>query len=415
MAAILLITLGNSVSNAQGLEAYGPTRGIYTVKVAGQAPGGTPVRTYLGIQLLPEPRFQGRVASVTGTNVNFQGVFDHQALQDPDRKTYLQVLEGTGEGFISDVEAFNSNGITCAANLTPWLAPGTLVQLRPHSNLSDIFGVNNTFGLGAASHADLADNVVIFDPASQQERVYYFNSTSNHWEQKGISANANKAVMRYPFGLYIVRRTPGTLRIALSGDAASRSVLLPVSPGSNVFSLPINLSASLNDWISSSGTHPIGKGQNSKTADLLTLYEPITSNQRGPYYFSSKPGFEGWRKVGETGSNEASQALDFLSTLILQRDGPAGYVFAKGSLVPGPQISLPPDPEPGELPLTGVLKYPGQIPPGLTMEVEVSNNLQTWAPLGVLTIPLGNGDFSFDLPPGQKRAFYRLKLAFNEF
>ena len=417
IAVMLVIVLGSSISNAQGPAAYGPPRGHYTVKVSGQAPCGTPVRTYLGIQLLPDIQFQGRVATVAGTTVSFQGVSSHQVFEDLNRKTYLQVLDGTGEGFISDVDEFNFASLTCAANLTPWLAPGTLVQLRAHSNLSDIFGANNSYGLGAASHAGLADNVVIFDPTSQQEHVYYFNSTRVRWEQKGIEANADRAVMRYPFGLYIVRRTPGTLRIALSGDAAFQSVLLPVISGSNVFSLPINLSASLNEWVSSNGAFPIDKGQNATTADLLTLHEPTISNQRGSYYFSSKLGFEGWRKVGETSSNEANQALDFLSTLILQRDGPAGYVFAKGSLISGPQISLPPDPEPGELPLTGELKFPrGFTPrPNLLYQVETTTDFQIWNLLTVPVNQLGNGNLSFNLPPGQKRAFYRLKVTLNDF
>lgn len=421
VVTLCLFAAGASISIAQ--TTYTAPRGIYTVKIPGIAPGGPPVRTYLGIQLLPDTTFVGLVASVSGNSVSFQNLTDYQSLQNADRKSYLQVLEGPGEGFISDVETFNLNNITCADNLSPWISSpgmsgqGTRVFLRPHSNLSDILGVSNSFGLGPATEADLADNVVIFDPTSQQERVYYFNSTRTRWEQKRIVADAAKAIMRYPYGLYIVRRTPGTLRLALSGDVASQSVLLPVSSGANVFSLPVNLSASVSEWISSSGPFSIFKGINTETADLLMFQEPTTANQRGPFYFRSQLGAEGWRKVGINGSNEASQSLDFLSTLILQRDGPPGYLFAKGSIEPGPPISLPPDPEPGEVPLIGELKGPRAMLPDTSFAVEISTDLQTWtifANSNELT-QLPNGRLRFTLPSGQKRAFYRLKVTLRNF
>jgi hypothetical protein len=188
-------------------------------------------------------------------------------------------------------------------------------------------------------------------------------------------------------------------------------VLLPVRPGANVFSLPINLSTSLNESISSEGDHSIRKGPNARQSDLLTFEEPFSGGQRGPFYYLSRPGADGWREVGVNGSSAPLAPLDLLSTLVLHRDGPAGHVLAKGSLEPGNHPPLPPAPEPGEPTLTGELPLPAFLPPGVTVTVETSADLQTWSPHPLDYV--ANGKVLFTLPAGQTRAFYRLNVTLD--
>jgi hypothetical protein len=211
--------------------------------------------------------------------------------------------------------------------------------------------------------------------------------------------------------LYIVRRTSGTLWLVLTGDVGSDSVLLPVRPGSNVFSLPINLSLSLDNLFSPAGAHFLQPGRNAKQADLLTFDEPSSGTKRGPFYFLSRLGFQGWREVGVNGSNDAIEPMDLLSTLVLQRRGTAGYVFAEGSLTPGPGIQVPSTPDPGEPILTGELRPPN-IPPGsdAVYQVQVSTDLQNWVPQMVELTPNGNM-LTFPLQAGYPRGFYRLKVS----
>jgi len=77
-------------------------------------------------------------------------------------------------------------------------------------------------------------------------------------------------------GFYLVRRSPGTLRIALSGNIGSESVLLPVRTGAGVFSLPVNLSGSLITILRTSGDFAVDSGPNANSADILTFEEPTT-------------------------------------------------------------------------------------------------------------------------------------------
>lgn len=409
LSGVLAIGLALALSPAPAATTL--PRGIYTVKIPGKAPGASHARTYLGIQLLPGTRFQGLAGTVSGNSLALGGSFSPVGLQDPELKQYVHVLSGSGLGYVVDIEEFRSNDVLCATDLTPWIAPGTSFLIRPHPRLADVFGEDNRFGLGSGPDADHADNVVTWDPVAQEERVYYFHTTRARWELDGVEADARHAILRFPYGLYIVRRTTGTLRLALSGDVGSESVLLPVRPGANVFSLPLNLSASLDESISSDGNFPIRKGPNARQSDLLTFEEPFSGGQRGPFYYLTRPGADGWREVGVNDSSAPLAPLDLLSTMVLHREGPAGYVLAKGSLVPGNHPPLPPAPEPGEPPLTGELPFPNFLPPDVSVTVETSIDLQSWAPHAV--VPLGNGKVTFPLPAGQTRGFYRLNVTLD--
>ena len=410
----MIALLGSSFANADSV-AYTPPRGIYKVKVAGKPEGADQARTYLGIQLLPDKSFVGLIRTISGNALSLMNVGSHLFLQDPERKLYVHVLDGNGNGFIADIEEIRENDILCAENLSPWMAAQTRVSIRPHSRLADVFGIANRFGLGGGPDADHADNVVIWDPVAQQEVVYYFHSTRARWEKKGVEEDASQAILRFPYGLYIVRRTPGTLWIVLSGDVGSESVLLPVRPGANVFSLPINLSVSLDNLFSSEGSYSLLAGPNANQADLLTFEEPSTGGQRGPFYFLSRPGSQGWREVGVNGSNDAIEPLDLLSTLVLQRRDATGYVFAEGSLTPGPGTQVPPTPEPGEPVLIGEIRLPPNVsfPSGLIYQVQVSTDLQNWVPLPDIVVTENGKLRTFPLPPGYSRSFYRLMVTMN--
>ena len=407
--ALVLVLAATSRMRVEAIELFSSPRGIYTVKVAGKSVGKSQARTYFGIQLLPDIRFSGNASSVSGDTLVLNGGGSHTAYADPERKCYLHVLSGDGRGFIADIEEFRANAIRCSKDLTAWVSPGTQVQIRPHSNLGDLLGADNRFGLASGPHAQTADNVVAWNPSAGAEKVYYFHSTRLRWEEQGIQADASHAIMRFPYGIYIIRRSASSLRVSLSGNVAAQPVLLQVRMGANVFSLPVNLSASLENLISLSGVHSVAKGSNSSQADLLEFVQSSTGSRFGPFYGSSRIGSEGWREVGVNDNAAAIQALDPLSTLILRRSAPDGYVLAEGNLIPGAALAtVPSDPGQGEIPLVGELKIPSNFPGNWIYSVQTSTDLQTWTLAGSITKYADR--VTFPLPPGQNRAFYRIKI-----
>lgn len=361
----------------------------------------------MGIQLHPNRRFVGPATTVSGNTISYG--YPIPSVPDQERTCYLHVLSGPGKGFVSDITAFTETGIVCADDLAPWVTPGILTMIRPHPSLADIFGVTNRFGLGSGPDAASADNVVIWDAATQQERVYYFQSDRNRWEQKDVEADASKTSIRFPHALYIVRRATEPMRIALTGEIGYEPVLLPVKTGANVFSLPVNLSASLNALITSEGPYSILKGRNANRADLLTFEEPATRVQKGPFYYRSRPNDSGWREVGVNGSDQPLQPLDMLSTLTLRRQGVPGYVLAEGSLDPSPNGPPPihPDPIEGELPITMEFPFHVNPHPSLVFTLEKSVDLQTWGPT---SFTIEGQRIVFPLPTGESRAFYRVTV-----
>jgi hypothetical protein len=412
---LICLIAGISISYAvRAQNAYTPPRGVYTVKVPGSTPEAPQVRTYLGIQLMPETRFEGPVGQVSGNVISLQFAPDPTFLNAIAGKKYVHVLNGSGEGFVTDINAASASGITCADDLTSWIQPWsqTRIRIRCHPSLSEVLGPDNRFGLGSGEDAGSADNLVVWDPDLQGERVYFFHSTRLRWEEKDIEADAGGAILRFPYGFYLVRRSAGMLRIALAGEIGSDAVLLPVRTGANVFSLPVNLSASLGEIVRAEGMFPVIPGPNAASADILTLEEPTTGVQRGPFYQLSRDGESGWREVGVDASTASLRPIDFLSTLVIRREGSAGYVFAKGGLEPpaSPAPPMSPDPEPGEVPLFAEIPLRQAFPPGVTMAVETSTDLQTWNTHA--TPELQPGKVTFQLPSGQGRAFYRLRVSF---
>ncbi len=377
--------------------------GAYAIKVPGKGAGESQRRTYFGLQLLPDVNFSGAAMTVSGKQLTV-GIGDHNAAVPAGHRSYVHVISGAGKGFVSDIELTTSSYIRCEKDLTGWVTPGAIVQVRPHPRLGDLFGTDNKFHLTAGLGASAADNVVLWDPENQRERVYYFHSARSRWEEDGIAADANAVPARFPYGLYVIRRSEGTLRIGLSGSVATNPVLLPVKTGANVFSLPVNFSASL-DLISTTGNHKVVSGTNAKESDLLVFEEPTSGVRRGPFYHSSRTGAEGWREAGVNGT--ASSGLDLLSTLVLQRQGEAGYLFVDGNTSSGGGFPvLPADPEPGEFSMA--FSIPARFPNGVQCMVETSQDLVNWVPLAQVSV--ANNKVEFGYPPGQSRAFYRLKM-----
>ena len=414
--AVLLLMVSLSALNTMHANAivYSATRGNYVVKLPGTDDPANPVRTYLGIQLLPDTRFIGDVGSVSGNTLSLENVYDHTNFSTPERESYVHVMTGSGRGFVADITEFRTSEIVCSKELTPWMAPFTKIRIRPHSHISDLLGADNRFGLGAGPDATTADNVVVWDPDAQVERVYYFNSTRMRWEELGIEADASHAIFRFPYGFYIVRRSPGTIRIVLSGEIGGDAILLPVRSGANVFSLPVNLSASLDNLLPSEGDFAVISGPNAKRSDILTFEEPTTGLHRGPFYHLSGPNGSGWREIGVNNSDAPVAPLDLLSTLVLRREGNASHILVEGSLDPPtvPRPPLPPSPEPGEIQLKGHFSVPPPIlNSDVVISIESSIDLETWVQLTPDKIFRDeNGICTFDLPSGQGRAFYRITL-----
>lgn len=389
-------------------EAYTNPRGYYVAKIAGTTAGETQKRTYLGVPLTAVAKAaEGLVSNVNGDAFSLPFLTSPQEMHDPARTAYVHVIDGAGRGFISDIVEFRQNDFKCAANLTSWMVVGTRVRIFYHPNLTDLFGATNQFSLASGTSADLTDNVVTWDAVAQQEKIYYYHSVRQRWEEKNVNADAGLAALKFPYGIYIIRKSSGNLRISLSGEISAAPILLPVRTGENVFSLPINLSSSLANIIPESGAFSPIKGRNANRADLITLEEPYSGLQKGPFYLSSRPNALGWRKVGANTHDETLEPIDFLSTLLIHRRGPAGFVRVEGSLEPGPQLFIPENAAPGETPLFGEIAFPNPIPPKVIAIAEVSTDLQNWS--FSANAEVVNGVFRFPLPSGQGRAFYRIK------
>ncbi len=407
-ALVAALAIGLTLGQGRAQTATTIPIGIYVTKVPGRAAHQPPVRTYLGCALLPPVFNSGTINTVEGPKITLWAPVSEP---EPARESYVHVMSGKGRGLIADIKEFQSGAVICDTDLSTWVAPGDIVRLRHHQRLEEIFGTENRFGLDAGSSAREADTIVIWNNQTQRESVYYFHSTRDRWEEAGLEADAGPTPVRFPNGLYIVRRTPGTLRVFLQGMISSAPVLLPVRTGANVFSLPIHLDGSLANRFRHGEPFFVREGRTPLSADLLTFEEPFTSTQRGPFYFQSHPRNPGWRLVGDNDPATVAQPPDLLSALIVRRFGPPGYIRIEGSEDPPAQQPQPPpsDAEPDEAPLEGEMPFIITSHPDLKTQLQTSLDLAQWSELPFE--PGEDGRITFQLPPGSSRAFYRISVS----
>lgn len=414
---IFLFFLKFEIAKAQGSELVTLPFGAHVINVDGQIDGEQPVRTYLPLQLLPQTILSGTVIDVSNNAVTIEP-FGRQASQPPDRPLYLQVTNGEKKGFLVDIVERQDNTFICSQDLSQWIELGDSLIVRQHIFLSEFLGENNRFNLGDGTDADLTDNLVIHDPELGRERIYYFHSTRNRWEEKGVASDASQALIRYPYAPYIVRRSPGTLRIMIVGQVAANSVLLPLETGSRIFSLPGHVNPTLANWISPEGEFSPLTGANTSSADIFTLYSASSPDPRGSFYLRSAPSEDQWREIGINNSAQAEQPLDFLSALKVTTKRSSGFLLVEAeaepfATAPASPPPLPPDPSPNEVDLFATLEFGFlSLPPDLSHVLERSADLVNWTQIGpgIFFDPGTPIEFTVPLPAGQSRNFYRLVI-----
>lgn len=407
----LIAAAGGGALHGQDVAVTDPL-GVYTVNIRGVEAGQVQSRTYLSMQALPEAILMSGVNTVTGNILGVQAG-DLTGFGIPGRTSYVHVTTGTGRGFVADVAQFTAQGVECTEPMGAWVSPGDMILVRPHPILGEVFGMANRFNLAAGTAANLSDNVVVWDAGLGRERVYYFNSARSRWEEDGVVADASGAILRFPYGLYVIRRSPGALRVAIGGEISQHPILLPVKTGDNVFSPPVNLSRTIDAWFPTTSDRPLEGGMSASEADLLIFHEASRQEPTGPFYVSDRPGQTGWRKIGQDGE---TGTMDFLSALVVRRSGAPGYVRMEAGLTPNPLAqALPANPAEAEVPIqwSFSLTLPTGLP-SLKVQLQTSHDLQSWTPYGnavfsaggLVTVPV-------TLPPGQSRAFYRLRATMN--
>ena len=114
------------------------------------------------------------------------------------------------------------------------VTPGERYRVRPHLTIPVIFGEQNDAGLKSGDQFEVADQVVLLRPASQQRVGVYYSSQpgAGGWrDQSGESAQ--RLCVPPAQGLEVVRRSPGDAVVYLHGEVRDGPIHITVFEGEN--------------------------------------------------------------------------------------------------------------------------------------------------------------------------------------
>ena len=271
--------------------------GYMSYTVAAAIDASTPSTTALCIPLQDVVSGTGAITGqVTGISANTisnsAAGWSASAFAVTGAPCFVRIKSGAAKGLTLLITANSATDLTVDPQgmdlTTLGITPNTdTYQIIAGDTLLSLFGTNT---LGGTS-ADTADNVMYYNGSAWQ--TFYYNTTNNRWQQKGIGISANNFVLRPDAGLLFVRRATTSLSFTVTGAIPTSDLRYLVNNSGSTFianGFPTDTALSavgynnLPNWVSS----PDGQ-----SADLVMFWNG-SSWQR--FYYNSTN--NRWQQVG---------------------------------------------------------------------------------------------------------------------
>ena len=267
----------------------------YTIPAA--VDSTTPTTTAICLPLHEAAAASGQLAGTitavaSGTISNSSAGWTSGALASAATPCFVRLSSGAAKGRTLFISANTSTDLTVDNQNTDLIAAGVVVgdsyQIIAGDTLMSLFGTSTLSG----TSEDAADNILYWNGASWQ--IFYFNSTNNRWQQKGLSLSANNFALRPDAGLLFVRRATTPLAFNLIGVVPTHDLRYEVANSGSTFlanGFPLDTTLKTLGYNSLQGW--TGDGSNGQTADLVMFWNGA-SWQR--FYYNTAN--NRWQQVG---------------------------------------------------------------------------------------------------------------------
>jgi hypothetical protein len=267
----------------------------------------------------------GDIASAFGNSVVMPGV---PALTPGLH--FVHLTSGPYAGMALEITASTPGAFTVAEAPVGAFTSGMKVNLRMMQTLESVFPANQVLSNGwkAGSTTAEADTVSLWNAATQTETTFYLGTNGSWYAANGQAVNAASVSLSYPAAVMIHRRGPQPLEFLHLGTLAQPTDgWLRVYPGLNLLGKPFTSASLANSGLYDSGSDfSMQGGLNAAEADILGVYEG--GIRLGAFWYdSSSTG--GWRALAD-GQGAGSLPLPLTGGLVLQRQGPAGWLRMNG-------------------------------------------------------------------------------------
>lgn len=195
--------------------------GFMTYTMAGAQDASTPTTTALCVPL-QDPQtgtgaITGTITSVASDTISNSGAsWTPGAFAVTGSPCFVRIKSGAAKGRTLLITGNTATDLTVNNQGIDLSIAGIAVntdtyQIIAGDTLFSLFGSSTLPGTSDAT----ADNVLYYNGSSWQ--TFYYNSTNNRWQQKGVSLNANNFVLRPDSGLLFLRRDTTSLTFSITG------------------------------------------------------------------------------------------------------------------------------------------------------------------------------------------------------
>lgn len=287
--------------------------------------------SYIGINLLANPIYDGSVTAAVENTLHVSGV-DFSELLDPTGHYFVDIIAADNEsavGHNTGILHWSDSTLTLADDLSDLLADGT-VRIRIHRlpTIGEIFGQGgDVLSGGTLNNADM---IYLPNPNGSEVIALYYSQSpmfGTGWRQVGEVGDKSDTPIYFTDGLYIHKRSPGNASLEFSGLVKTTRAVVVVEEGFVPYSSVFPGGSTLGN----SGLYNPETPQQSLRAGTATAADSILMDTDGDgepemYYYSSSPMFGiGWRKVGEVGDKSDTPLTS--AFVIINRNGTTSIVL----------------------------------------------------------------------------------------
>jgi len=311
---------------AQAVSVSTSPVGFINLSVKGTDNGGM---TAIAVPMLPQVLYSGVVSTVVGDTITDDAATwdnDDYAVPDPNGNSsyYVEITNHSDSnqiGTIFEITESSGSGKSLRFEFQdPTGMEGASYSIRKYRTIADVFGADNSAGLKIGGNTNEAD--VIYKVSGNTWARYFYQEApgflgGNGWRKAGDTHTDMSGVAISPDeGLLVRRKDPDDVSITLPGSIKVNDSRTGIFKGYNL----VALSYPVDVTLSTLGLDDLQSGGNTNEADVV--YKVSDTGQFERYFLQEAPGFlggNGWRKAGDTHTDQSSLVIPAGSSVIINR------------------------------------------------------------------------------------------------
>lgn len=238
VAALVTLGISNPTPVSAATDVYTTPVGFVKTSITNTLSGNT--FTPIGLPLQRMKADQGLLSAVTSNTIT-DGTKNWSSNNwwDPTTLHYVQFLTGSAVGRYYSVATNTANVLSLnvgSENLqTLGVVAGDRYEIRPFWRIRDAFGDVTNTTLQAASTANGADNILIFDEATQGYKTVFprLTATQTNWFMIGTGIVDNFPLLPDE-GILVQRKTGSLTNLVLVGEVATTNFVTVLQQGFNL-------------------------------------------------------------------------------------------------------------------------------------------------------------------------------------